>query len=453
VAVNEKTMATPYFRHPALTFWLNHFAVEPFGWSERSFRVFPIFMSSLTAAMLVLLIGAWAGPAWAAAGLLVSLVTPMSWFVGSMTGYEPYTLPLMLGAFLLHVRLRRAPGWQYAAVWVLVFLGPMADWVALGIVPGIWLWELMTPKADRASRRRSAALVLPAGASVLASAALIIVWSGGVQAGLRTLWSTAQYATVPIWKPDDWTMGDWFVRQGWLWRTMFTWSAGVLAVLTLPALVLRRRTDPLARAALALLLPAVLNVAVFLNHAYIHDYWWYYALPFVVVANVFAVRGVARALQARPGVRSAVVALLLLAIAVNGVWDTRARYVRDRTSVYRDRGLAFNRFAARDDAIAFVVDFNRSSFYMNAWLLDELAGAGLDSFRGIKALKDRGALPFRRFVAVIPDGTTTDAIEANAAKWREVGDLRRLDAKDVAAEVPALADYCSGGGLWVLTIK
>lgn len=452
-AANEAVVNVPYFRHPALTFWLNHFAVEAFGWSERSFRVLPILASSLTAAMLVLMIGAWAGPGWAAAGLLVSLVLPMSWFVGSFTGYEPYTLPLMLAAFLLHVRLRRAAAWKYAIVWIFVFLGPMADWVALGIVPGIWAWELMTPRDERARWRRSAALVLPAGASVLASAALIVVWSGGLQAGIDMLLKTAKYATVPIWRPDEWGMGDWFVRQGWLWRTMFTWSAGLLAALTLPALVLRRRTDPLARAALALLLPAVLNVAVFLNHAYIHDYWWYYALPFVVAANVYALRGVARALRAAPRRRLAAVAVLLAAIAVNGVRDIRTRYVRDKTDDYRERGLWFDTLAGRDDAIAFVVDFNRSAFYIRAWLLDELAGAGLGTFQQLKARKAQGGVPFQRIVVVIPDGTTTDEIEKNAAKWREVGDLRRLDAKQVAADVPSLAMFCQGGGLWVLTIR
>jgi hypothetical protein len=449
----EGKVNVPYFRHPALTFWLNHLAVETFGWSERSFRVFPILGSSLTAAMLVLMIGGWAGPGWAAAGLLVWLVSPMSWFVGSMTGYEPYTLALMLGAFLLHVRLRKASAAKYAPVWLLVFLGPMADWVALGIVPGIWAFELMTPPDERARRRRAAWLVVPAAASVVASAALIVVWSGGLGAGLDTLVRTAKYATVPIWRPDDWGMGDWFVRQGWLWRTMFTWSAGLLAAATLPALVVRRRTDPLARAALALLVPAVLNVGVFLNHAYIHDYWWYYALPFVVAANAYALRGLARALRAAPRLRLGAVALLLAATAVNGVLDIRTRYVRDKTDVYRDRGLWFDKLAGPDDAIAFVVDFNRSAFYIRAWLLDDLAGAGLGTFQNLKALKGMGFLPFRRIVVVIPDGTTVDEIEKNASKWREVGDLRRLDSNQVAAEVPALAAHCGGGGLSILTIR
>jgi hypothetical protein len=241
---------------------------------------------------------------------------------------------------------------------------------------------------------------------------------------------------------------------------MFTLPVGLIAALALPALIARCRsaTDPLPRAALALLLPAVLNVVIFVNHSYIHDYWWYYALPYVVLASVWALRGLTRmgsavrALRAAPRPAGAAFAVLLLALAGNGAHSIHTRYVADRTDAYRDRGLAFAKFVGHDDAIAFVTDFNRSVFYIDAWHLDYVAAAGLDSFRELKKRKDRGALPFERLVAVIPDGTTLDSIEKNVPAWSELGELRRLDPAQVAAEVPALAEF-TAGGIWVLTIK
>ena len=66
-------------------------------------------------------------------------------------------------------------------------------------------------------------------------------------------------------------------------------------------------------------------------------------------------------------------------------------------------------------------------------------------------LRDRIAA-HERVAVVIPDGTTGDSIEANREDWSALGSLRRLEAPQVASEVPALAEFCGGGGLWVLTI-
>jgi hypothetical protein len=451
----------PYFRHPALTFWLTHLSTRMWGWSERSFRALPILASSATATMIVLLIAGWAGAGWAAAALLLLLVLPMSWFVGAMTGYEPYVLGFMTAAFFLHVRLRRASGPAYALVWLMVFLAGLSDWCGIGIVPGIWAFELMTPASERARRRRVWALVVPAGASVLASVALIMIWSGGIRAGIDSFVGLVKYATVPTWRPDDWTAPDWFVRVGTFWRSMFTLPVALLAALAIPMLVKRSRSpaDALPRAALALLVPALLNVVVFVNHAYIHDYWWYYALPFVLLATTFALRGLCRAaagvrlFQTRPRLLGIAAAIAVVALAANAAHRTRLLYREYATEDYRARGLAFNGLAGRNDVIAWVVDFNRSVFYVKAWYLDFIAAASVNVFEGLRQLKDRGQLPFERFIAVIPDGSTGERIEPELARWRKIGDLRRLEAPQVAAELPSLAVFCGGGGLWILTIR
>jgi 4-amino-4-deoxy-L-arabinose transferase-like glycosyltransferase len=461
MASHQAVFDVPYFRHPPLTFWLAQIAVELGGWSERSFRSFPILLSSATAAMVVALIGAAAGLRWAAAALVLSLALPMSWLVGSMCSYEPCTLAFMTGAFCAHVRWRAASSPAYSVVWILVILAGLSDWSGLAVVPAIWAWELMAPAAQRARLRRTLMLAVPAALSALASSLLIMLWSGGIAAGIESIASTANYATIPVWRPDDWGPADWVVRQGRLWSAMFTLPVGLAAALSFPVMAARCRsaTDPLPRAALALLVPAVLNVAAFVNHAYIHEFWWSYALPSVVIAAVYALRGLARtaaAAKARgvaPRLTAAAFVLLVLGAAANGAHSIAARHAADRTDRHRERGRAFNALAGRDDAIAFVTDFNRSAFYVQAWYLDYVAAAGLESFRGIRQLKQRGVLPFERFVAVIPEGSTRDAIGENQERWREVGDLRRLAPSEVLAELPGLAEFAGEGGIWVLTIR
>jgi hypothetical protein len=441
-AVPRELASAVYVHHPVLSFWLLHGLVEAGGWSERTFRLLPIAFSSLTAALLVTIVGRHAGRAAALGALALYLTLPMSWYVGAMVSYDAVTLALMLAAFVLHER-------RPAAAWLAVFLAGQADWIGLAIVPAIVLYQLMTPPPER-RLGRALLLGVPACVSVAAHVGLTAWWKGSIGAAFSTLAGAGRHAALT----DKGSFSEWLIRQGEFWRGLYTLPVALIAAAALPWLLARRRaaTDPLPRTALALLVPAVLHVAIFRDHSFDHEFWWSYAIPYAVLAVVIVVRDATAKLPGRA--RAVVATAIVAALAINAARVSRDWHRAHRTDEIRDLGRELDRFAGEKDGILFVQDVGAAGFYVRAWFPPGgPAVARVEGFRPLAMLKRDGLLRVDRLVALVPDGLNPEFSDANRARLEDLGTLGRIAPEEVAKQHPAIARAWPGRGLWVLTIE
>jgi hypothetical protein len=450
-AVSTETAGVRYVHHPVLSYWVTHLFVDLSGWSERAFRLAPILFSSLSAAMLVALVAGAAGVVAGAAALALWLVLPMSFFSGWMANHEPFVLPAMLAALMLHARTRDQSLRKHLLVWIPVFVAGQFDWTGVAIVPAIVIFELLTPRGQPRRLGRAFALALPAAASVATTFALVIWWTGSVGAALDELTFAARRGLAGELLSYD--VRSWMTSQVRFWGGMYTVPVSLIAVAALPWLAIRSRSarDPLPRTALALLVPALTHVLLFRDHAVIHDFWWYYALPYAIIATVVVVRDVAARAGARAG--AVILAGVVLGLSALAVHQDLARYWQDRTTEFRDRGRDFNSFAGPDDALLYVADFDRSCFYLTPWYLDIVGSSSLGAYAGIRDLKRSGRLQVDRVVALVPEGMAADITPANLPRIQEIATVRRLSPAEFAAEAPAIARVYPGRGLWILTIE
>lgn len=376
----------PYLHHPPCFAWMTHAVVSAVGFSERAFRLVPIFFSSATVALIAALLARHAGWKWATGGVAVYLSVPMGYIYGWMPDPETVTLFLLSLTLLLHDRFRAAPARRYGWV-VLAFIAATAmDWQGYFAAPAIVIDELL--RRDRFRRR--VLLLFPIGvASFAAVLALFAWWVGGTLEAFELIRETAQSAL---------SAGE---HEGWLsnqltfWNHLYTWPVAVFAAAGLPvcAFLAWRRRDPLARYALVSLVPAVLSVVLFPEHSATHEYWWYYALPYAVLSLVVCLRP----LERWPLVPAGIV---LCCVAV-GIAAT-VRICREcATTGYRDIGERMNAIAGPKDALITAHELGPETFYIHAWTF--IPWAAGDAIRFLQAHRtDKRRV--ERVVYLVTDG-------------------------------------------------
>ena len=436
--------ARSYLNHPPLYPWIAHLVVERRGLNEASIRILPAVLAALGSALLAAFVARRWGTAWGAAAGTIALSAPMGYLFGWMA--SPYVVVPWLGlaALLLHGLLRDRTWPCYAPVWILVTLA--TDWKGWFALPAIWLLELFPQEQER-RWGRALGLVVPA---VLATGGVLSVFSwwngrqvplldlalagliGGVVGGLlwipresrRVLLLVALLAvllTVGVVFALDlqesagatigdvigtaraaagarpvWTAPDWFRSQGEFWVAFFGWPLSILAAIGLPWLLMLalRGRDVVARIGLASLVPALLGVAIFHRHAFEHDFWWYDALPYVVLAGTLFLRTLRR-VPWLPWI----LLLALVAWNLRQTWNTWEAW---RVVDYRGLATEVNaRFGPRDLLVQ-PGEFDQSAFYFEPWFYE-----GIDQPRHLEDLVGYlrgGLLDVDRIVFILPAG-------------------------------------------------
>jgi hypothetical protein len=449
----------PYAHHPPLHNWLVYGIVSTFGFSERSFRILPMVASALTGGLVVLLVGTRCGTALAGLAGILWLTLPMSFFYGVMCNPEAPTVFFMVAAAWLHARLRTRSPLVYAPVLVAQFLAGQMDWEGHFLVPALLLYEALLPRGERRVGR-----VVALGVASLLSAAVALAFRGfydvlgrqsleilqagggqlprfaagsffeylveGVRGAARTFTASAGASGVGT--------GEWLRGQLSFATAMFTWPATIAAGLGV-ALALVRRSEMLALG-LALLVPGLLNVVVFRNHAATHEYWLYYALPGVVVTTI----EVARRLPWRPVLATG----LVLAIAGASVHRIATTRTDGRTSEYRDLAAELDRFFEREDEILVLdVRFTATAFYTRHWsVAHSVSGRSWENVDEIAALTKAGLLRRPVTFLLVPLGTPPPLEELSRH-----GPIRTIHRPELTERLPTIARV-HGGLVWTLTL-
>jgi hypothetical protein len=449
-----------YIHHPPLFRGLVHASTQIFGFSERGVRALPILASALAAALLVIVLAPRSGLGPAAGAVGFFLACPMSWHYGWMANYEAPLLLLTVAAVALHAALRTRSIFVYLPVYAVFLAATHVDFAGYFIGPALWLYELCRPLADRRWPRVLA--LVPLGALSAAAVVAHVAW------GLdQSFWDafehfrrTAVNAThgdplLPL-QPARFDGRTWFLTAGRHWLLLWTWGGVAVAALGLLWFTWRRavREDEPTALAFAFLAPPVLNAALFRQAAFVHDFWWYSALPFVALSAAELLRAARRVPYLAP----------VLAVALIGVCVFRTVEIRreqDRTVGGTQKLAAeINRLAGPDDVLLTQADLGQASFYVDAWVTkpmegdyapDKLLPMVVTLFRG-------GAVRARRAVALLPDritkaGSVEEGQYGLIDTVASLGTLRRIPPSELARDFPILSAMLGGAGLATLTIE
>ncbi|MBI3820967.1 MAG: glycosyltransferase family 39 protein [Planctomycetes bacterium] len=453
ISPTDPLVLSPYLHHPPFDPWLQWLGVKIFGFSEFGFRIVPIFFASLTGALIVWFLTPLGGLAFGAAAGALYLCYPMSVFYGWMPNPESATLFFIMLTIVLHERLRGRTALRYAPVWLSFFAAGMFDWQGLFAVTYILGREMLEPPATR--RLGRALWFFPIGGLV----ALLVVAAygycyGSFRGAATMLLDTARQSAGGAKLYD---LGDWTANQARFWYELFSVPTGFACALAFPVAgwCAWRARDPLARSLFLLALPGVTSVVVFRNHAFEHDFWWYYILPFAAAAPAW----IAFRWQRNRRIAAGAVAVICLW----GIYQINERYNywTDRGQTIPMLGRDWNRLAGENDGLLLPFELGPETFYIKSWVYRPMTTvAELDEIANMAKSKK---LLVRRTVCVVPE-----TIEVLTQKFTQIGDLkfsdliaemarlgavRRVSADEFARDQPILAAQLGRPVVYILTIE
>ena len=367
VGAGRPEFREPYHHHPPVFPWLLYLSTSKFGMTERGLRVVPIMFSALTAALLVFAFGRRLGlPAGGVAGVLF-LTLPMTFFYGWMPNPESATLFFVVATIVFHEALRTRGFVGYLPVAVALFVATQMDWQGSFAAAAILFLELTRHRADRRFGRTLKMSLVVGVITAAVTLGVFAWWRGSLGLAIDKLVAVAGASAGEAEAGASWTM--WFRHQAQFWGALFTWPPTVFAVAGLFWLPFRvvAYGDATARLLLAFLVPGVLNVALFPGHAFDHDFWWFYATPYVV--------GVPVLVFARLGTtenRRVALTLVMFALAAWGTW--RILETRDDVATDDKRASAatINALVGKGDVLVRSGDFGTECFYFDAWVVDRV---------------------------------------------------------------------------------
>ncbi len=316
--------AALYQNHPPGHFWL----AGAFGTEEWQLRLPTVVGLGLATLAIYRLLRRSLAAGWAFGGALLFAQFPVSQLF-CQASLELTVIPCGLWLVLATVRAGETTG-ALRTRWRIVqglaaYFGPWMDW------PFVWFCAALLPLVVRGGPRDwIRRLWLPATAS-LAALGSILAWRAWATANprfnpdLETGHSVGELVEVTILARPEMSA---VLRAGLEFSGIdFTVPALVAGALGVP--VLLRRAP---RVALALLLPGVLHVGTFAEHARIHLHFWYYFGPLWAVAAAHLAAAAARWMpRVVPGL-----ALLVLAAAAG--WQSQEQWRETSTTFYRDVG-------------------------------------------------------------------------------------------------------------------
>lgn len=353
----------PYLHHPVLSYWMAYGLRCAFGWNEWVFRLLP-FAALITAALLTTAVGLRVlGSVGAFLAGCAFVLSPGVFRYGDMPNPESLVLCFLLGGWLLHERIRENPTRRRkAAFFVLAFCGMLVDWQVFFLVPTLLLGEALRPAIER--RWREALLLSLCCALALLVTLVHFAWGVG----------SLEFLGAELVKTVQHTLGgrsasltQFAAAQGKALLT--TMGAGLLAAgaLFLLAVLTGRARAERSRAAVALLLPALLSVLCFRGPALDHPFWWMPAAGFFALAGGWLLLKILH-LRALPGVLACVFLLGSLALA------SRAdeRHLELPVAWYEDVGALVDRFAQPGDVALTPEPFGPALFYARTRIYENI---------------------------------------------------------------------------------
>lgn len=402
----------PYRHHPPLHSWMIWGMVRLFGFTEAACRLAPILLSALAFAAVSWLIVRWQGMLLGAAAGLLAVSIPMGFEFGSMVNPESAVLGLSMLTVALHEGCRRGAWWRHAlAVGAAQFLAFQMDWQAAFFGFAIVVRELLTHRDERRILRTFAVIV---GSGLLSGLLTIRLLAGHLEF-VDSVEFLINLSANEVREDLDW--GLWLRNQGRFWTVLMGWPLTLTSVVSLPILFrsMLKMDGAAERLTLMLAVPAVANVVAFSRHSVDHDFWWFYALPFVVMAPIVSLR--------RLRVPRGIVAVVTLIIAAHAATLTMSRHAALRTDEFRTHGVAINDVAGPNDYLITPVSLGRAGFYVDAWLHDGPDGLQLESLRLARLFLDAGHMDVERIVAVVPAAYPLLSREA----VRDLGEVVEMD--------------------------
>jgi 4-amino-4-deoxy-L-arabinose transferase-like glycosyltransferase len=390
-----------YVHHPPGTLWSMAASFALFGTTAAASKLPAVLASlALVVVMYFLVARALSRRAGLVAALLTAALPAGASFATHGSELGPVVICFAMLALLLDERERaRNPDRPRAALVFAAFLAAaLFSWAALSIAAFVALRDL------RGRRWRRAALFAAAVPLVLALHLLHVrlatgSFSGGSGGSLAD--RVAMHGVTGI---EDVTqqfgVGRIVARIGQHLRTLFTIPGLIVAAAGLAAFLLRGRIAPLRDARCGGLFLGTLVFALgyslpFPQAVWFHSYWLSIALPWIALLG-----GILMQAAGSRRAPATLVAVVLVAISGNAVWDAHAAQMLERTPDYEEFG---GELAARTPAGTKVYTSEPPSlclaFYCDRELIGNMSDRDLS-----KLVADRAAvaIPSAVFALVTP---------------------------------------------------
>lgn len=188
----------------------------------------------------------------------------------------------------------------------------------------------------------------------------------------------------------------WWKNQFLFWRELFTWPVFLIAaggaVASIFGSFLRR---PRAVLCLSLGVPAVSNIIIFREHAFDHDFWWFYAQPAAAAAIACLLEFIGRR-------KNGILIAFIGAAAMTGwaTFQTIDRVKKKTDASILTSAAALNERLGADDLLMIPGIPGPEIFYLEATVWDRVDSARL---REIAELFRTGRLRYRTAVYMFRD--------------------------------------------------
>lgn len=376
-----------YRHHPPLFHWCLYATVAASGIHEWSLRLLPAIAAAITAALIAGFVARRLGRLYGIFAAAIFTTTGMFLLYGRMANTESLTLLMIVSAVAANERRARP-----LTVGIITALATLVDWQGAFLVPAIAFAEWTHPDGTGRMKRVSAAAIGAAAAVALT----LLLWS---------LWARSFHETIT----NIADMRAHSVNSGALPKSLIAVVLrDAVKLYGLPLLVLgaaalwpmlaaARRGDAAARFGLTLLVPGLLNIAVFRAHAVGHEFWSFYAAGYLAVAPAVLFRG---AIGAQPGRGRIVIGVIFALMLVLG--DLRiasaARATR-RLTDYRAAARTASLYFQADDLVIYSGRFSHEAFYFPFLYFQDITSA--EHLRLIAAYRRQGTLAGKRVFYLI----------------------------------------------------
>lgn len=394
VARTEPVRYDAYMHHPPLYPWTVFLAERTLGSKESAFRRPSVFFHAAALALLFFFLSGRLRPLAAFGGVIVVGATPMSLTYGSMPNPESAVLFFWMATLVLWDRNTANPRRSYAPAIIAFFLGTLFDWQGYFVAGALLIADLLDRRSDR-PRFHAWRLFVAAAFSAAISIGFFALWSGSLGAAFREITTTAGAAAQNAADPEQTPM-RWWKNQFLFWRELFTWPVFLIAaggaVASIFGSFLRR---PRAVLCLSLGVPAVSNIIIFREHAFDHDFWWFYAQPAAAAAIACLLEFIGRR-------KNGILIAFIGAAAMTGwaTFQTIDRVKKKTDASILTSAAALNERLGADDLLMIPGIPGPEIFYLEATVWDRVDSARL---REIAELFRTGRLRYRTAVYMFRD--------------------------------------------------
>lgn len=415
-----------YLNHPPALFWISYLATRILGKTELALRIFPALAAAISIALTVALVGRRAGKLAALACAVIYLTNRSGMFFGFMANYESPVLAFILAAIYLRERMNSgAREWPVLAA---LFFGMWFDWAAAFGTVALGVYEMFQPREDR-SYARWARFLMASVVGGMSVFVLLAVWTGSVVAAADVMRSSSASTSMTAHGMPGFS--EWIKAQKslflalhgrWLFIAGLTGFCGIVVHLAADRVFGGRRSivvaadskggrlHALARLAICLIVPGILNVVVFPRRAFDHEFWWYYANSGIVVAAVYgllSLKEVIARLPIRAGAVAAgggvIVIVLSGTIAYDGYKNARDRRLASKSELRKKYGEIVNLLVPADAVLLSPFAASSERYYIKCFVFSPTDKFEHLSAKGALEIWRAGRFENRETVVYLPN--------------------------------------------------